>query len=701
VVGTIVSDNPILRLGAFGDGHANQLQYSLNGGGESYGFFGSFSALNEHGTTAGSDLNHRSGRSNFQWTPTETVAFEAGVGVSRADDKLPQGDQSSYGYLINGGFGSPTSVSTGANGQVRGGLLNNNLNVNAISAIKTENVTLRSTPSARLRYAPVPWFTHRVTLGADFVRTSAFQQYPKNDSTWYSTSLNTGAIARSEINSTVYTVDYLGNINRQFRAGSITSDLSFGSQWINSVTEALNGAGLGLLVNSNNVVSAATTSTVSQAYDQSKSFGLLAQEQIGFRDRLFLQVGARWDRNSAFNEKLGSFFLPKAGVSYVVSQEPAWQQHAPSWFSTLRLRTAYGETGRSPSSTASLQTYGRANVITDAGAILPGVTPGSPGNAELKPERGTEIEAGFDAAFFRDRVGVELTYFNKTSRDLLLALPLAPSSGFSSAPLVNIGKMTNKGLEIALRATPVERQNFTWNTGVNLNTLRNRIVSMGSVTPFVSANNQCFKPNVEVAAWCVLRVVRVDSAAGRAIVSDTAEVVGGQLPKVTSNWNTTLTLFRRVTLYGLFDGKWGHRVYNLTDDLRDRSLRNSKGTVAPADQGGYGAVERLRRLGPFVTATSGTAIGAPSVRGDYIESGDFVRLRELSATILIPPALLQQMRVASASLSVGGSNLKLWTKYGGFDPEVIGVVDPVTPYFAEVFTTPIARRVFVRVNFQF
>lgn len=701
--GTVVSDNVLVRNDAFNHGANGSLNYAAQGGGDTYGYYGSLSAANERGTVLGSFLNHRTGRVSFNVIASPTLSLDASLSVIRADDKLPQGDQSSFGYMLGGDLGSPLTVTTTPTGSLTGGWFNNNLSVRAISAIITEDNTLRSTPSVQLRYSPTPWFTHRVTVGADLARTTLFQMLPKNDSGWYSTIANTGSVNVIESNTTLYTVDYLGNINRRFGSrGAISSDLSFGSQWINTVNTAVSGAGQGLLTNSTNLISGATVTTAAEAYGQTKSLGFIGQQQLGFENRLFLQLGARLDRNSAFGSKVGSFFLPKAGVSYVLSQEPFWQRFA-SVVPTLRLRAAYGTTGRSPSGAAALQTYSRANYLTDGGLLLPGVAPGSPGNPDLKPERGIEFETGIDAGFLHDRVGLELTYFDKTTKDLLLPQPIAPSSGFTSGPLVNIGEVSNRGFEMSLHAAAVERKNVGFDLGLNLNTLTNRIVRMGDITPFVSTNNQCFKPGVEIAAWCVPRVLSVDTITHRSIVSDTAQVAGGQLPKLAGSINATLTLFHNLRIYTQLDGKFDYSIYNLTRDLRDRTVSppNSADVNLPADHGGYSEYERQRRLGPFYSQTTGASVGAAVVRGPYIVPGDFMRLRELAVTWSLPARVSQMLRLESSSLSVGGRNLVLWSSYDGWDPEVIGVIDPATPFLGDVFTTPQSRRMFARVNVQY
>src|SRR5690606_30437240 len=112
---------------------------------------------------------------------------------------------------------------------------------------------------------------------------------------------------------------------------------------------------------------------------------------------------------SAFGSDVGTFYLPKVGFSYVVSEEDFWQNSLP-WVQTMRLRGAYGTTGRSPASGAALQTYNTARFVTDAGVVELGIVPGNPGNPGLKPERGKEFEFGADVGFLDGRLGGELTY---------------------------------------------------------------------------------------------------------------------------------------------------------------------------------------------------------------------------------------------------------------------------------------------------
>lgn len=708
--GTIVSDNYLERTGAFSNASVGSIGYSGQGGGDNYSFFVSAAADDETGTTANTSLRRRNGRANVRWLASEKLTVDATFGISRNDYRLPKGDQDTYGYLIAQSLASPTTVRTAADGSLVGGTTQTN---EAISSILNEIDALRTTPTVQLQYSPVGWFSNRLTVGADITTTRATQFFPRNGQNWYpsaATGANAGAVSVTQDHLNIYTVDYLGNIRTSFGEGKrLVSDFSFGSQYINTTDNALSGSGTTIVTNASNLVGSTAQPVGGQGYSQQKSLGLLVQEQLGFDDKLFLQFGARLDRNSAFGRDADAFFLPKVGLSYVLSEESFWDGLS-SAVPTLRFRAAYGTTGRSPSPTAGLRTYSPARYLSPTGAVLIGVVPGSPGNPALEPERGKELEAGIDASFLNDRASVELTYYNKRTSDLLLIAPISPSLGFgASGPFTNLGAVDNRGLEFVIRGTPISRENVVLEASFDGSTLRNEVTSLGNLNPLVNTN-RVVTAGLPLGAWYGPRVKSVDVAAGTVIVSDTSEYIGDQLPTFQANFSTTLTLFNRVRLYALVDRKSGHSIQNFGQMFRDRYFLNSAESVLPEERGGYSPEERLRYLGQpngRYTTTTGRQVSAASVAEPYIEDASFTRLREVSATIDLPAGLAQAFRASSASITVAGRNLHLWTDFRGSDPEVLGT-GPGSGgtlftqfYNVELFTLPPTRRWSARVNVQF
>jgi TonB-linked SusC/RagA family outer membrane protein len=704
--GTIVSDNPLERGNLFRNGHMQSLQYNAQGGGDDYGYFVSGNVQNEVGTSPNNYYYRRTGRTSFTWDATSKLTIDAMVGLSSNDYRVPQGDDANYGYLTQAGFfASPFLVSLGSDGKRSGGM---QLPIDGLTAITNRIRTTRLTPSAQLHFRPFDWLTNRLTVGGDLSSTHATTFFPTNDENWYNGDQADGYVEDVQSPIHIYTIDYLGTIHNSFGSGGrMASDLSFGSQYIHSTTNYLAGVGIGLAANSSNLVSSASVTESHQDFTESKSLGFFAQEQLSFGEKLFLQAGARIDRNSAFGKSYGSFFLPKVGASYVISEEPFWQRAVP-WMSTLRIRAAYGTTGRAPTPGASLATYAPFPYITPGGGVGPGVIQASPGNPDLEPERGTEFEAGFDAGFFGERVGVELTYFDKRTSNLLLRNPLAPSLAYTEDPFVNAGKVDNQGIEFTVRATPVSRQSVSWDVAFTGSTLRNKLVSLGDIvipdqaeiSPDLTIR---YTPGRPLSAWYSSKILSVDTAAGFALVTDEPVYAGPQLPTFTANLSNTVTLFRSLRLYALLTTQRGAKIFNVGPLVRDMITGISAEVNLPADQGGYSTEEKIRRFGPFKTA-DGTPV--PLVLDEYLQSTDFVRLQELSLTYTLPDAILQPIRAAGGSITVGGRNLHLWksSDFQGWDPAVqanttAGGLNQLINI--EEFTVPQARRWLVRVNLQF
>jgi TonB-linked SusC/RagA family outer membrane protein len=700
-VGTVVTDNPLVREDAFRTGQLRSIGYSARGGGENYGYFGSLNYDNEEGTLQNNELDRRSGRLNFTFVPTSKLAIESGFSFYRVFNQLPNSDNNVYGAMGVSLLGSPLTV-----GGPNNGFFAPFRNIAAVNAIRNELTTLRYNPTLQVNYTPFSWFTNRFTVGGDISRGSALVFFPRNDIGQYQGNTNTGFVRENRNNYDIYTLDYLGNIKASFgNEDMFTSDLSFGTQVINERIDAITASGTGLTTNAARTVSSAAQISASQAFEQTKSVGFLAQEQIGFRDRLFLQVGGRIDRNSSFGGDAQTFFLPKVGASWVVSDESFWQGIS-GVVPTLRLRAAFGTTGRSPTAGAALETYD-PNPFALATGSASGVTARNPGNQILRPERGSELEAGLEAGFFSDRLGVELTYFDRKTTDLLVRRPLAPSTGFSENPFVNLGESVNRGLEYSVRANILNRENFQWDVRLAGTSLHNELISLGEIEgtpilPFGTLNR--FTPGQQLGAFFTRRIKSVDVANNRAVVSDTIEFKGNILPTREGNVGSTLTLFRNLQLTGQMDWKGGFYIYNNTLQFRERSLNNAFRGVNRADATLVDPEDRIRRFGPFFDS-KGVAVSATNVNEEYIEKGDFVRFRELSATLTLPDRVASRFGAQGASLTLGGQNLKLWSDYSGFDPEVLAqsVTSTGSAQFQreDFFTIPTPRRFIAKVNLQF
>ena len=693
--GDIVEDNPLVRDNIFRTGERHSVNWSARGGGEQYGYFLSLGSEEEDGTLPGNEYRRLTSRVNFDFTPRDDLRLDASVGIARVDTRLPQNDNNGYGFMGGGLLGNPLSVGVGA----ADGWFGANRQLEAISSIENSNMSVRVTPSVGVNYSPRSWFTNRLTVGVDMTRTEAFEFFPINPLGWYANpELDGGNIAQARQNRDEITLDYLGSVRRPV-GDNWNADVAFGGQLVAIRNDLTSATGIGLTTNAARAINAAATTTGGQSYSEAREAGIFSQLDLAFRDRLYFQVGARVDRNAAFGEDVDTFFNPKLGLSYVISEEDFYPIAAQRLLPTLRLRGVWGSTGRSPSTTAALTTFDAAPFALSPTDVRSGVVLQNPGNPELEPERGVEVEFGFDASLLDERLGLEVTYYNKRSENLILQRPIAPSLGFTQNPNVNIGELENRGWEVGMTARVVETPNFSWDARLNLSTNSNEVLDLGDVEPFGVA--QQVRPGYPVRGYWQLPVEEYDLANNRVIMGDTAVFFGNSEPGNEGNFSSTFSILGNFSVFAQVSWMRDFKVYNGTDEFRDRQFVRSD-RAAFRDQ--LDPEDRLLRFGPWVT-TEGRVPARDNVLNSYLQDGSFVRFQELSLSYTLPQNVASALRARGATLTVAGRNLGLWTDYEGPDPEVIGsnlaVVGGGDFRRVDFLTLPQPRRFSARVNLTF
>lgn len=704
-VGTLVHDNPLLRVGAFSKGSDRLLNWNGRGGGQNYGYSLSFGSDNSQGTLPNNEYQRYNIRTNFNYIANPKLRIEFGLGLVQSRTQLPDNDNNTNGWLGGGLLGNPLTRSDAPNASATfDGWYGAGRHYNAISSIQHKLLTHRFTTNITANYAPVAWFTNRVTGGMDYASDEGRNFQPKNDSLWYGGLADGGSNAVLARGAERYTFDYLGNMKKGWSRG-IETNLSFGLQVVSTRNTITNSTGIGFITNANTSVNSAATTTGGSGFTEQRQFGYLSQLQIGSYDKRFVQIGVRVDRNSSFGTSAPAFVLPKIGGSWAISEE-GFYAPIERFVNTLRLRAAYGTTGRSPDPGDALTTL-VSSAYNISGTTAAGAIPGNPGNAGLKPERGSEFEAGFDAGFFRDRVSAEVTYFKKTTKDLIIARPIPPSLGFASNPLANIGSVVNSGLEVALNVSAISTPKLSWDIRAAANTLHNELTSLGSgdneVLPFALGGSGRTLVGQQLGVFVSKKILSIDVANNKVIVSDTLTPVGNLFPTLEWNLTNTVTVFRNFRVSALLDAKRNFLVQNNTAFFRETQLVRSRLRLDPTALSPY---ERLRHFGdltpgnPAFVTTKGNAATVSDVQDAYLEPGDFVRLREVSASYTLPSWLFRHLgSVNGGGVTLAFQNVKLWTNYSGADPEVNAQSGAFSRQ--DFFTLPNPKKTVLRFTLNF
>lgn len=692
---TVLVDNP-LRRDPYGlrTGTLQRSSLSVRGGSERFTYYVSGDFDREEGVFYNSLYARNSGRANFTFTPGSKLDFQVNSSYGQSHLRLPLGDESAEGLLLSAVRGKPGRVATNPGYAFTNG--------KQASAYNNQTNTERLTLSATANYRPFSWFRNRLIVGLDEANSLAtILSPPLSVDAQYAGEVQ-GISAQRVPRNRIYSVDYNGNLLASVTS-SLQSTTSFGMQVVAKRYESLFAVGAGLGAPDVTLVQTAQRISAANAFSANNSVGYYGQEQLGWNNRLFVTMALRADANSSFGANSGVIYYPKASLSWVLSEEPRLERFFDAIHTNaFKFRTAWGEAGRAPDPYSATQTYtvDKVTLGTVTGSAL---RVSSPGNPNLRPERGTEIEIGFDAGMFHDRMGVEFTYYRKSMHDLLQYIGLPGSMGFGSSfgafvssPLSNLGSTRNSGIELGLSGTLIQRENFAWDTRLNLSTNHNELVSFGDPrltkqVPFQpyspAVANQQMRPGYPLAGyWGAFP--KHDStgaimynATKTAVVLDTSVYIGPAVPTREIGFSNTFTLLKNFRVYSLFDYKGGHYLLNYKEYNRCRFNLNCALVNDPS-------VDPL------------TKVLWQTVPALYIEKANFVKLRDLSLTYTLPKSFASKVHVSGANLTLAGHNLALWTKYKGIDPEVNTTANR-SFVRVDAYAAPMNRRVSLALDLSY
>ena len=650
-------------------GGTEQLRYYLSGGYES-----------SDGIERANQLRKHSARVNVTVTPTDRLTLEASIGQLGGPTRLsPEG---SSGSRVRATMSATTSTLPGSGGDTtRRGFavsLPEEYDLFFAHGGMWEQDVDRLTGSLRVEHRTLGWLSQRLRAGYDRTGTTNTAFYPRVDALLGKSPYGLREDGFKEVtvsNGKYYTLDYAATATRGL-GRALRSSTSLGAQYYRNATSRVMSSGADFPAEGLTAISSTTgTRLTEEDFIEDKTLGLYAEEIVAWRDRLFVTAALRADDNSAFGENFDRVVYPKAAVSWVASDEPFVRAR---WLNTLRLRAAYGEAGKQPAAHDALRAY--LPVSGPNGA--PAVTPLSIGNADLRPERGKEIELGFDAAAFADRISLDLTYYQKRTTDAIVPRELAPSGGVPGVQLLNIGEIRNSGVELLARGTAWRSERVGWDLSLSLATNHNSVVRLGdpSLESLPAGRYRAHRPGYPAGAWFEQRVVSADmsptgvtsnvkcddgrggaapcaGADGNYGTPDDAPLVylGRTIPRVTGAAGSTVTLFgRRLRLNALVDFKTGH--HKLDGNSLGRCSNNGR-----CRENFFPTEFDARRIASI--ATNGRIV-------DFvIVDASFAKLRELSATWTLPDRWASALRASHVSVSLAGRELHTWTRYDGLDPE--------------------------------
>src|SRR5688572_3014640 len=635
----------------FRDSWSNDSHVSLAGGGETTRYYISAGWVDQNGIMIGSD--HK--KLNFRTNVDQRIGswFDLGIGANYIrtwSDLQINGEQGSGGLLTAIVF-TPTTVNLAQRDPTTGALVSqagpfpNPLEV--VQNWQTGQEVSRFVGSLQGKANPFAPLVLEYRLGYDRYEMETFQSVPK-----YSRDIPLGSATSLNRRSTLINNDVVANLDLGAGA-ALRFTTSAGVNHTYQRVEQLNLSASDLLPGTRLVRGAVPGA--SEALIEATTLGFFAQEQIGWADRRFLTAAVRVDGSSTFGEDERWQVYPKVSGSWVLSQEPFFEGVGGDWLSQLRLRAALGFAGNQPPLAEAYSRLPRFTQVTNINRL--GLVPlPVAANPNLKPERQREWEAGFDLSVFADRVGLGFTYYDQRTEDLLLARLFTPSAGYASV-LDNVGVLSNKGLELELSTSNVDIRSFGWTSRVIYSRNKNRVEEL-NVDPYVVGYTNRIQEGQPLGVHFMPAYQRDENGeilldAQGLPATPVTQIVGNPWPDFTASLYNEFRLGSSFTAGILFDGAFGHDLWNQTRRIMDIS---SAGPLWDA------------RLRGEITQAYRARI--QSIWEAYLEDATYVKLRDLSLRYTTDAPFVRRLGATRAQFEIVGRNLITFTDYTGYDPEI-------------------------------
>ncbi len=499
----------------------------------------------------------------------------------------------------------------------------------------------RFTSGLTLNYNPVADLTNRFTLGYDYSQQEGRNLMPIGF--W---ELPQGSLTDNVFQKRTLTFDYVGTYSFGLPAG-LRSNFSWGGQAIGSDERQVIGSGQNFPGAVEPTLSSAAVRISEENRQKVWNAGFFLQNVFDIADRYFITAGLRVDGNSAFGSGFGLQTYPKVSGSWVVSDEGFW----PESMGSLKLRAAYGQSGRAPGAFDAVRTWDPQGFIG-----RPAFLPKNQGNPDLGPEVTSELEAGFDGSWLGDRLTATFSWYHQVTKDALMNVSPIPSLGFNASSnngqLENVGKLQNNGLELQVNGSLIDQAVWGLDLGLGISTSHTKVLSLGGNQPFNALSGRIIEGESVPAAYGY-RVANPNEIADPVLENNGQQVVIGSIfpttfftPSITVRTPGNVTLSARGEYRG---GNW----VEVNPIPIGRSVRSP--ICYPYYQDPLNDI-KLKDGIPAIWKNRCT----PGAHNDYWFKGDYFKLRAVTATVPVNFAFPD--RVSNATLTVTLANAWSWYK---------------------------------------
>jgi TonB-linked SusC/RagA family outer membrane protein len=466
------------------------------------------------------------------------------------------------------------------------------------------------------------------------------------------------------------------------------------------------------------------TPVVDETSTERRLIGVYGSLDLSYRDLLFLTATARNDWSSTLPANNRSFFYPSVSMSFLLSDAvPSIQGFLPY----AKLRAGYAQTGNDADPYLVNSVFTQADLFDGYRHLtfpLPGAINGFTisnriGNPNLQPEIATEVEVGTDLRFLSNRIGIDFTVYNKTVKDLIWDATIARSTGYS-AQTMNLGEISNKGIELLLTLVPVKTSNLEWRVSWNFSNNKNELVKLTEGLDQISlggTSRLAFVSRPGYPIGLFEGSVQEYDPQGRIVVNNQGlpvpstdkAIYGNAQYDYITGFNTSVT-YKGFSLSGSVDIRHGGLMYSrnaellyFTGNAPQTTFNHRQPFIIPNSvikvDDGEGNITYVENDVPIAGTDNNLNLyynqdyaGGQFERA-FMFDKSFVKLRDVVLSYTLPKSFTTRLSISNVQLSVIGRNLLLWTPSDNIfvDPELTTFGNEIEADYGEYGATPSTR----------
>ncbi|MCF2710035.1 SusC/RagA family TonB-linked outer membrane protein, partial [Bacteroides pyogenes] len=471
-----------------------------------------------------------------------------------------------------------------------------------------------------------------------------------------------------------------------------------------------------------NLSNSRSPSVSSQRKERRRLVGVYMNADFGYKDYAYLTLTARNDWSSTLPKSNNSYFYPGATFSLLITELLKSKDIDTGFLNFAKFRMAYGMTGNDAGMYYIYDRYVPGNVINpgypnvdDLSFPLNGINSytvsNQLGNPDLKPELTREFEIGLEARFFDNRIGFDISYYNRYTDGLIDIIPKDPSSGYTSQ-IKNLGDVRNKGVELTINVTPVKIKDFSWNIAWNFSANRNKVEKLDVDEVFLGGFGGAGiyavkgKPLGQFKLTGIKKVeiegkeYTIVDGKGNPQPTAQTEYFGKDInEKYRMGFTNTFT-WKGLSVFATFDYRHGGHIYSntkkymhWTGSAPETVLNDRKPFLVPnsvIDNGDGTYRENTTPVDPTALHTFYSDRGGLKGNQSAVISRSYLKLRDAGIAYQVPKSLCSKLHINNIRLSFNASNILIWTPRENpyIDPETTTFGNDVSAKFGEFNANP-------------